>query len=162
MPIRKEVHALCIDDFERSPVWEFALDEVGHGDQSEATVRPYKPNGPLDPGTGMFVVRASFRLADGTLALGYLSPPIASYCGIEIVQPTVLLPDGQLRLWCGLIAPDPDALDRLYERLERSPAELFPLSYESAVPLVSGPVRGEVRGFAHYRSRQDMTIVEAV
>ncbi|MFN7965856.1 MAG: hypothetical protein U0V87_09255 [Acidobacteriota bacterium] len=162
MTVRKQVHELTCDDLEQSAVWEFVFDAAERDEEHAATLQPFPIDGPLDASAGMFVVRASFQLADGTTAVGYLTPPIAGHDGIEIVQPTVLLPNRRLRLWCGLLAPDPEALDRLYEQLERSPPELFPLRYRSSVPLVGGPVQGQVGGFAHYRSRHDMTIVESV
>ncbi len=47
--IRKQVYELTVDDLDRHPVWEFALDEEGEEGQDEATVRPYEPQGVLDP-----------------------------------------------------------------------------------------------------------------
>ena len=40
MKIRKQVYQLTLDDLERTPVWEFALDEEVEEGQDEATVRP--------------------------------------------------------------------------------------------------------------------------
>jgi len=70
MKIRKQVYQLTLDDLERTPVWEFALDEEVEEGQDEATVRPVEGPFPLDPAGGMFVVRARFRLGDGTRLTG--------------------------------------------------------------------------------------------
>src|SRR5262252_1978828 len=45
--VRKQVFDLTVEDLDRYPVWEFALDEEGDEGQDEATVRPYEPHGPL-------------------------------------------------------------------------------------------------------------------
>jgi hypothetical protein len=78
--IRKQVYELSIADFSRFPVWEFALDEEGEEGQDEATVRPCQRCSDLHPLEGMFVVRASFVLADGTQMQGYLTPASARKC----------------------------------------------------------------------------------
>ena len=54
------------DDLDGHPVWEFALGEERRKGQDEATVGPCKVSGVLDPADGMFVMRASLTLADGT------------------------------------------------------------------------------------------------
>jgi hypothetical protein len=56
MLIRKQVYDLRLEDFERHPVWEFALDEEGEEGQDEATVRPYSVAGPADSAEGTLVV----------------------------------------------------------------------------------------------------------
>jgi hypothetical protein len=71
MKIRRQVYELTLDDLSKFPVWEFALDEEGEEGQDEATVRPYEVTGALDPSDGMFVVRASFTLADDSKMQGY-------------------------------------------------------------------------------------------
>ena len=71
MKIRKQVYDLAVSDLENHPIWEFALDEEGEDGQDEATVRPWEGGEPLNPADGMFVVRATFELADGTRLVGY-------------------------------------------------------------------------------------------
>jgi hypothetical protein len=146
--IRKPVNELTASDFLAAPVWEFALDEEGEEGQDETTVRPYPINGELDTTEGMFVIRARFALADGTIMQGYLTPPTPDDSGLGTLQPIILTPHGQVMFWWGSITPEPAHVAESYSRLGKtSPAEVFPVRYESAVPLKGGKVRGEVPGF---------------
>jgi len=160
MKVRKQVYELTLADLERTPVWEFALDEEGEEGQDEATVRPFERSLPLDPGDGMFVVRARFRLADGTPLLGYLTPPVQADSSLATIQPIIVTPKGQVMFWYGAFAPKPDSLSASYARLAKRPVEVFPVSYESDVSLVGGLIRGSLSGFAHFKSLNDQTVVE--
>ncbi len=148
MRIRKQVYELGVDDLSRSPVWEFALDEEGEEGQDEATVRPYALHGPLDPSAGMFIVRARLTLADGTSVIGYLTPPVQGDSSLGTLQPAAVVGAGQVSFWCGLVSPDPEQIAESYRRLGKSsPAQVFPLRFEADVPLIGGPIRGELPGF---------------
>ena len=94
--IRKQVSDLTSQDLAISGVWEFALDEEGEDGQDEATVRPYLFEGPLDCEAGMFIVRARFVLADGTITTGYLTPPVQGDASLGTLQPVIITPSGQV------------------------------------------------------------------
>jgi hypothetical protein len=139
---------LTLADLATSPVWEFALDEEEVEGQDETTVRPYAADGPLDPSVGMFVVRARFALADGTLMSGYLTPPVQGEAGLSTFQPIVITPAGQVVFWCGMIVPDAATIAESYLRLGKTDAsKVFPLRFESAVPLKCGTIKGQIPGF---------------
>jgi len=146
--IRKQVYDLLMTDFEHCPVWEFALDEEGEDGQDEATVRPYSVKGALDPSEGMFVVRARFVLADGTQLQGYITPPVQGDSSLGTLQPIIITPQGQIAFWCGAMVLEAAAIAGNYALLGKSsPSQVFPLQFEADVPLVGGPLRGEVPGF---------------
>ncbi len=146
--IRKQVYELTPEDLVTHSVWEFALDEEGEEGQDEATVRPYQPNGPLDPSDGMFIVRARFVLADGTQMRGYLTPPVQEDSGLGTLQPAIVVDGGQVSFWCGMLAPESSQVAESYALLGKSQAsEVFPVKFESDVELVGGPVAGELPGF---------------
>jgi hypothetical protein len=146
--IRKQVYDLTPEDLDRHAVWEFALDEEGEEGQDEATVRPYEAHGPLDPGAGMFIVRARLVLADGTQVGGYLTPPVQGDSALGTLQPAAVIDEGQVSFWCGMFAPEPARVAASYARLGKSSAsEVFPLKFASDVDLVGGPVTGELPGF---------------
>jgi hypothetical protein len=148
VPIRKSVVSLTLADLATSPVWEFALDEEDVEGQDETTVRPYAVDGPLDPAAGMFVVRARFALADGTLMSGYLTPPVQGEAGLNTFQPIVVTPVGHVVFWCGKIVPDAATIAENYLRFGKTDAsKVFPLRFESAVPLKCGTIKGQVPGF---------------
>jgi len=146
--IRKQIDQLTAQDFNIASVWEFALDEEGEDGQDEATVRPYDVDGRLDPSRGMYVVRARFALADGTILQGYATPPIQDDDGLGTIQPVILTPKGQVQFWFGVIDPGTSFISELYSRLGKSSStQVFPIRFQSAVQLARGAVRGEIPGF---------------
>ena len=156
--IRRQVYELTPDDLSTSSVWEFALDEEGEPDQDEATVRPYSYSGALDPSSGMFIVAASFWLADGTPMHGYLTPaPSTNMRSLGTIQPQIIFARGQVSFWWGRCTPD---TARAYQLLGRDAASVFPVRFESEVPLVGGIVGGTIPGFLCLES--DFTTVRAV
>jgi hypothetical protein len=160
--VRKQVYELTLDDLSKSPVWEFRLDKDGAQGQNEATVRPFTARGPLDPADRMFVVRAVFTLADGSKMHGYFTPPVRGQEGIGTLQPIIVTERGQVRFWCGTAAPDTKRLAQSYELLGKDAARVFPLRFESAVELISGPAKGSVPGFLvleDFQTRKTRTVV---
>ena len=146
--IRKQVYDLTVEDLATSGVGEFALDEEGEDGQDEATVRPYLFEEPLDCDAGMFIVRARFVMADGTVTTGYLTPPVQGDASLGTLQPVIITPAGQIPFWCGIIPLDAAAVASQYRRLGKAGgSEVFPLRFESDVPLSCGNLRGELAGF---------------
>jgi hypothetical protein len=162
MKMRKQVYELTEQDLRACSTWEFALDEEGEEGLDEATVRPWTGQTPLDPADGMFVVRASIVLADGTVCCGYLTPPLRGDDSVPAVQPVILTERGQVMLWYGVIAPELESIQEAYEKLGRSRGQVFPVRYASDAPLLSGVVEGSVDGFMHFRSFADQRLVTVV
>lgn len=154
MKIQKQVYELTADDLVTSPIWKFALDEEGEEGQDEATVRPYKTVGPLDPSNGMYVIRAAFTLADGSKMSGYLTPPVQGDESLGTLQPVIVTGGKQVALWFGIVAPNREQLAQIYQALDKNPARVFPLRFASEVPLVDGPISGTVPGFLYYEDDQ--------
>jgi hypothetical protein len=147
MKIRKQVYELTPADLERFPVWEYALNEEGEAGQDEATVQPCAIVKELDAAESTFMVRASFRLADGTAMSGYLTPTDQTEVDLGMVQPVIVTERGQVAFWCGVIEPDASLLADCYSILGKAPEEIFPLSFASQVDLTTGQVVGTVQGF---------------
>lgn len=147
MKIRKQVYELTLDDVKKFPVWEFALDEEGEEGQDEATVRPYEVSGPLEPSDGMFIVRATFTLADGTRMHGYVTPPVKRDDGLGRLQPVIITERGQVLFWHGVVPPSAENLAQSYARLGRDAAKSFPAQVVSDVELVGSPIRATIPGF---------------
>jgi hypothetical protein len=162
MKIRKQVYELTEQDLRACSTWEFALDEEGEEGQDEATVRPWTGHAPLDPTVGMFIVRATVVLADGTVGCGYLTPPVQGDESIPAVQPVILTEHGQVMLWYGGIAPRSQTIQDAYDKLGRGREQVFPLRYASDVTLQTGVVSGSVDGFMHFRSFADQRLVTVV
>ena len=146
MRIRKQVYELTRDDLSKFPVWEFALDEEGEAGHDEATVRPYEISNALDL-DGMFVVRATFILADGSAMQGYLTPPVQGDNGLGTLQPVIITDRGQVLFWCGVLQPDAQILAQSYARLGRSAVRVFPIQATSDVEWINPPIRATIPGF---------------
>jgi hypothetical protein len=158
---RKQVYELKIDDLEKHDVWEFALDEEGEDGQDEATVRPYRRSGKLNPDKGMFVVKAKFIASNGKKYAGYLTPPAQGNSSIGTIQPIIILPDGQVSFWKGMFAPSKDKILESYKMLGvKNPSELFPIKFQSSVPITTGPVQGTISGFMYFVGRGDKRIIK--
>jgi hypothetical protein len=115
MKIRKQVYELTLDDFELSPIWEYAADEDGDEDQDEATVRPVGPDTSVDLIKSMCVARAEFILADGTMMRGYLNPGVPGDMALGHLQPTIVCDQGQVGFWYGIAEPSAASLNAAYE-----------------------------------------------
>lgn len=162
MRVRKQIYELTPHDLETFPVWEFNLDETSGSGQDELTVRPCVASAPLDPADRMFVVRAVFTLADGSMRRGYITPPGRGDAGVGALQPIIVTDQGQVRFWCGTSAPGSKRLARSYELLGKDAKQVFPLRFESNVELAGGPITGSVPGFLvmeDFQTRRTRTVI---
>ena len=155
--VRKQVYLLTLADLDDYPVWEFALDEEGEEGQVEATVKPHILIPPLDPGQGMFVMRAYFILADGSRMEGYLSPPCQDDNSLGIIQPTIITLQGQVSFWLGAFGPRPEDISEGYTFLNKKASQVFPIQFGSLVPTNRGLVEGTLDGFYYQQSPSDTT-----
>ena len=159
MHIRRQVYDLTPSDLQRYAVWEYALDEEGTEGQDEATVRPCETGEPIDPSQGMFFVRAAMTFADGTRHIGYVT--LSEHGGVDLssCQPAVVVPGGQVSFWRGMRELRPEELANNYALLQKtSPAQVFPIKFESDVRIVGGPFLGEVPGFLILEDFQTMRV----
>jgi hypothetical protein len=156
--IRKQVYNLTLKDLERFPVWVFALDEECTPGQDEATVRPWEGTLPFDPREGLNIVRSNFWLADGTHAIGYLGAQVPIFSEIGHINPTMVTPRSQVWFWFGVQRPESEQIREAYELLGKDRSQVFPLRYESAIEITTGPVSGVINGFLHFRSINHNTI----
>ena len=150
-----EVDQLTPADFGASPVWEFAPDEEGLDGQDECTVRPSGQHGPVDVNTGMFLVRATFTLADGSSAVGYVSPPYDFDDDLGVIQPVIVTEAGQIMFWWGILKPTRDWIDSAYRMLGRDASNVFPIRFLSDLDSTDGPISGKhfYRGFCAVYAR---------
>jgi hypothetical protein len=79
---------------------------------------------------------------------GYLTPPVQGDASLGTLQPVIITPAGQVEFWCGIIPPDATTIARHFGRLGKARgSEVFPLRFQSDVPLSCGGIRGELPGF---------------
>lgn len=147
MKIRKQVYDLTPSDLALNAVWEFASDEEGDEDQDEATVRPFTVDTTVDPSVGMLIVRATFTLNDGSTRNGYLTPPFRGDASVGVVQPVVVMEQGQVSFWLGMFTPSPEQLAGDYELLQSDADSTFPVQFQSDLRSTHGPISGTIVGF---------------
>jgi hypothetical protein len=160
--VRRQIYELTPHDLKTFPIWEFRLDETAEGGQDELTIRPFIASGPLDPADRMFIVQATFTLADGSMMGGYFTPPGRGHAGAGALQPIIVTNQGQVRFWCGTSVPGPKRLARSYELLGKDAKQVFPLRFKSDVELADGPVTGSVPGFLvmeDFQTRRTRTVI---
>lgn len=151
--VRKQFVDLRPEDLAVFPVWEYALDEECIEGQDETTVRPIILEGCVDPSDGPFLVKAHFVLADGSKRIGLLTPPSKpENAELASIQPCIVTDSGIVLFWYGLCPIGADEFARSYARLgESDSAQVFPVQFESAVPLKGGSVKGQVDGFVGFK-----------
>ena len=160
--IRKQIYELTLDDLSTFPIWEFRLDSEGEEGRDESTVRPYTCSGPLDVVDRMFVVRAVFRTADGSMMRGYITASGRDDATISTLQPIIVTDRGQVRFWCGTAAPGAKRLAHSYDLLGKEARKVFPVQFASDVELEGGLVTGSVPGFLvleDFQTRRTRTVV---
>ena len=148
-PIRKQIYDLTVVDLQQYPFWEFALDEEGVEGQDEATVRPVLCDGSIDPSGLVLIVRARFTLPDGTRHLGHMTVDSNDTEHLGTIQPSICLSKSQASFWYGATAPDQQEIDATLKLLDRTADQLFPLAFESDVPMAIPSVRGSIPGFLY-------------
>ena len=157
----KQVYALTLQDLITFPVWEFRLVEESQEGQDESTVQPCPFVIPLDDADRMFIVRAAFTLADTSRMRGYFALPGRGDASLATMQPIIVTDGGQVRLWCGTVAPGSRRLALNYQLLGKTAEQVFPLVFESDTELLGGPVKGILPGFLvleDFETRETRTI----
>jgi len=88
MILRKPLDELTLEDLERCPVWEVALQEDERGGNPRLTITPRPDLTVVDPRCGTFIVKTEFIAKNGRVLYGYCSPNEDYDLGC--IQPTVL------------------------------------------------------------------------
>jgi hypothetical protein len=145
-------------DLERCAIWE----EIGtEGGPYEGRLRS-RPDLAVaaDPAseTGLFVVAATFTLADGSLLTGYCTPaPVAVvgrrgwFRGIGLLQPAIVLERGQVPFWF-LEKPVREEILTLYDTLGRDAKQVFPIEFRARVEVPPESfASGRLEGFCFPR-----------
>ncbi len=145
MRIRKQVFDLTTSDLQQYRLWEFCPDEEGVPGQDEATVRPSEASEVPGYSPGAYIVAADFVMADGSSAEGYIYSGKPEDFGCT--QPNLVLADGQINFWFGIVPVTADRLNILYRRLGKKVESVFPIHYQTRAAVNGNPIRGVVEGF---------------
>jgi len=170
MPKLKQFGDLKPSDLERHPVWigchTADHNEPWYKDTDEETFRPYTGKLPVDPAEGMFLVRASFKLRDGSCCEGFVTPagegwdrrndgrPMFAHNHIlGTQQPQMFGDDRFFGFWGGIVGITSQTQQELYAALGKPPAAIFPVRFYTDAALTTGIGEGTIEGF--YRRTQD-------
>jgi hypothetical protein len=135
--IRRQVYDLRVEDLERYPLWEFALDEEDEEGQDECTLRPSLDGDVPDfsPGTHILVCDVSF--ANGTTAVGFI------YSGEQgdygTTWPTIATSSGHVSLWLGhtrqIENRSQELLAKGFKMLGKDSVTTFPVHFRTRVKI---------------------------
>jgi hypothetical protein len=136
-------------DFMRHPVWvqchTIDYDESWYDRTDEETFRPWAGALPVEPQHAMFLVRATFTLADGTTMSGFVTPSATLDWGV--MQPCVFSASGRrVAFWHGAF-PRTEEREAAYEAFGRTASEVFPMRFTADRRLSSGITSGTLEGF---------------
>lgn len=139
--IRRQVYDLTVEDLERYPLWEFALDEEGEEGQDEATVKPSEETEVPGYSPGVYILAADATFADGTTAIGYLYSG-GPEDGMGCTQPNIVTTSGQVNFWLGWLRFVKDPQARTAEAcqiLGKDRSSIFPICFRTR-PQLNGAV----------------------
>jgi len=166
-PTLRQFGDLTPKDFEAHPVWVnchvIDYDQPWYADTDEETFRPWLKSVPVDAAQTMFLVRASLRLADGTVLSGFITPQNPKDYGGEpdfgLIQPQLFLPTGKrVSFWFGNMAPPEKDISEFYTILAKREANVFPLTFAAEAGLATGVVTGAVPGFCFMSLRGEVKV----
>jgi hypothetical protein len=161
----KQFVELRQDDFERQPVWvnchTVDYDEPWYDEIDDETFRPWLGALPVLAGGDIYLVAASFELADGTRLPGFVTPAPAGSPwarALPRLAPNVFgIGTRPLPFWLG-IAPKPDLAALVYRELKRTASQLFPLTFRARTGLAFGQTSGQVEGFTYWIEDYDLAV----
>jgi hypothetical protein len=156
MKIRKQFADFTPDDFRRCPLWEFCSDEEDVEGQDETTAKPSEDTEVPGYSPGAYLVAADFVLADGSPLEGFIFSGEPDDFGC--VQPNIFIAGQMFAFWFGISPPSAQQLGTMYQRLGKSPEQVFPVSYTTRVPVNGTLLRGTIRGFGETTMRGEMTV----
>jgi len=155
-PELKQFGSLAPTDFERYPVWvsvhTFDYDESWYEETDEETFRPWSDTLPVDPGSGMFLVRTQIIFSDGAKFIGFITPIIGTgevtESELGSVQPYLFSQGGALvTFWGGMFGFSDEVKKKTYDLLARTSGQVFPIHFSAEDGLTQGKQAGEIRGF---------------
>jgi hypothetical protein len=145
--VYKQINELTLEDLENYPVWEY-LSEDDINAKDECTVKGYtKEWSNLKTN---IVVKATFRLSDGTIHHGFVTPDKE----FAISQPVLIFENNHIHFWHGVIKPTRKGIKDFYKSLSRKPENIFPIKWTCEVEfgIIHG---GVIKGFGYYDSVED-------
>lgn len=137
-------------DFADHPVWLAChvadYDEPWYEDTDEETFRPYLGPLPVEP-SNEFLVSADAHLDDGSMATGFLTPS-SQPRDLGASQPHVFVENLAFGFWWGMLDVPDAHVREFFERIARTPEDVFPITFRVNDSFVVGGVEVVVAGWA--------------
>lgn len=143
----KRLVELTAEDLESEPVWRY---EGGTG--TAAMVVPARRDALSRADDEVYLGATDFELFDGSRHVGFCFP--ADDSGIDYLQPSIVVPAGQVAFWTEGPA-SPEDLAARWRVLGREPGQIFPVSFRCRIPVDGGIVSGWIAGI---ESSRDLTV----
>jgi hypothetical protein len=137
-------------DFDRHPVWISChvadYRQPWHDETDEETFRPWTGALPVSQLGGMFLVRATLELQDGSHHAGFITPAFQE-ADLGVLQPHIFVGERIFRFWGGMFGVAAEERMAFYAALGKNSDAIFPLRFEADPGLAIGAVAGQVKGF---------------
>lgn len=187
-PKIKQFIDLRSDDFERHPIWvgcyTFDYDEEWYDDIDQESFRPWVGETPVSSNDGMFLVRATLQLADGSNYPGFITPAMAPERAasafrlvkflrvssgnsstdqnaqlISETQPHIFVGQSPpFGFWGGAFGNQLTERRAFYDNIGKEPEAVFPIQISADKGLAKEIRSGRIEG--HYLRPNDNVIVE--
>ena len=163
-PVLKQFGDLTAADFKQHPVWvsvhTLDYDEEWYAETDEETFRPWTGKRPVGA-EHMFLVSARFRFADGSEFEGFVTPVsvLEGLRSMGDLQPQVFSPAGELfSFWFGMFG-SPETVAAFYKRFAKTPAQVFPVFFQTLPELTTAVASGEIPGFLSMPQGEEVKII---
>jgi len=155
-PGRRQLDTLSPAEIRENGVWWFPGPDGHLSGPDLQTVLPLDTSEALPDGSvafpeGKYLLRTSFRLADGSACEGHITYSADDGGTLREREPTLCTDQGQIPLWHGQLVPDDEDKAAWLSRLDRDRDAVFPLTWRAAYHPPGDELRGELAGFAVVR-----------
>lgn len=156
--IRVQFHNFTYAHFSIAAIWEFALGEEGLIGQDETTLAPCYELTIADPELSLYIVEAEFITPAGKGYKGFCSPVLQE--NMAHIAPCIFTPSGILSFYTGILEPERDLVDGVYQQLGESAESFFPLTFRALTPTKGIALHGTIEGFLwRHLEKEDILVV---
>ena len=149
MPILKQFSDLQDKDFLKYPIWVQChladSSESWYDKTDEETFRPWTKK-ELNP-QNIYLVSCSFKLTDGTIFQGFISPPLGK--SSDFIHPYIFLNGKLFSFYFGAIKPNMKMVSLKYRQLRKTKEQVFPISLSVVINQVQYRYTGTIQGFSY-------------
>ncbi len=152
-PGRRQLDTLSVADLHEHGVWWFPGPDGHLSGPNLQTVMPIDTSAALADGSvefpdGKFLLRAAFKLADGTELDGHVTYAADDGATLREREPTLCTDGGQVPLWYGQLVPDAEDMTTWLGWIGRGRDAVFPLTWRAVFHPPGDELPGGAAGFA--------------